>query len=255
MSEPTRLPPSVLRRIPTEFGGVKEQILQQLGVDQVDTGGIDPLADNLLEKADYLEALKEMGLPPGKDARSLYRRRRRKLLYRFVVPRENELSEPSGSTDEVRAYERRVPVRLTPEENATLVEQVKEELRSPNASTYLGDPLTAGAVRYDSRLGIPQASGPILGPEAESNQPPSASDGNLTPSRPMRPDDSFGTPETHINLSSTESERVSVFRTASVPQTPSSGHNYSMSIRPGETKTQRIELPGLTLDLAISMPA
>jgi len=243
-----------MRAIPTDFGGKNEQFRQQLGPDQIDTGAIDPLADNLLEKADYLEAIGSLGLPPGKDTRSIYLRRRRNLLYRFVFPRENELSEPSGSTDEVRAFERRVPVRLTPEENAALVEQVKEELRSPNAGTYLGDPLTAGAVRYDSRLGIPRASGPILGPEAEPAEPLSSSDGNLTPSRPMRPEDSFGTPETRINLSSTEPERVSVFRTASAPQTPSSGHNYSMSIRPGETKTQRLELPGLTLDLVISMP-
>lgn len=73
--------------------------------------------------------------------------------------------------------------------------------------------------------------------------------------RRMRPDDHFGAPETRINLSSIERERVSVFRTASAPRTPSSGHTYSMSIRPGETKTQRIELPGLTLDLVISMQA
>lgn len=30
-------------------------------------------------------------------------------------------------------------------------------------------------------------------------------------------------------------------------------HAYSMSIRPGETKTQRIEMPGLTLGLVVTM--
>jgi hypothetical protein len=32
------------------------------------------------------------------------------------------------------------------------------------------------------------------------------------------------------------------------------GRTYSLSIRPGETKTQVIELAGLTLKLVISMP-
>jgi hypothetical protein len=32
-------------------------------------------------------------------------------------------------------------------------------------------------------------------------------------------------------------------------------HTYSLSIRPGETKTQVIELPGLTLALTITMPS
>lgn len=67
----------------------------------------------------------------------------------------------------------------------------------------------------------------------------------------MRPDDNYGTPGTRIYRS--EPEPSSVFRSASAA--PSGGRTYSMSIRPGERKTQVIERPGLTLELVISMPS
>ena len=69
------------------------------------------------------------------------------------------------------------------------------------------------------------------------------------PSRPMRPDDPFGMPGTPIF-------REDVEPVIPVPSaTAHSPHTYSMSIRPGETKTQVIELPGLTLELVITMPS
>ncbi len=156
-----------------------------------------------------------------------------------------------------------MPPRLTPDENAELVKSVTRDMNSVNRGDV--------KLRPDGRLE------PVLAPNAEVAPPmvaparpvpgrsrPARPDDVFgtpdtpdfdSPSRPMRPDDSFGTPETRINLSSTEPERVSVFRTASAPQAPSSDHTYSMSIRPGETNTQRIELPGLTLDLVISIQA
>jgi len=254
MTDSSKFPPAAMRAINrafnTDFGGKKEQFRQQIGPDRIDTGAIDPLADFLLERADYLEAVGEIGLPEGQDARSLYFRRRRNLLYRFDFHRENELNEPGESTDEVRAFERRVPVRLTPEENAALVERVKAELRSPNASTYLGDPLTAGPVRYDSRLGIPlgipKASGPILDhtpapaerlPLSKIDHPPS------TPSEGSTPDPSH-TSEDFTRLLPREAS-------ASKPSFTTS--YVMMRMRPGEKRTQKIELPGVTLNLTVSL--
>jgi hypothetical protein len=65
----------------------------------------------------------------------------------------------------------------------------------------------------------------------------------------MRPDDPFGTPGTPIFRE--DGEPIIPVPSATGPSSP---HTYSMSIRPGETKTQVIELPGLTLELVITMP-
>ena len=251
MADSSKLPPAAMRAIPSDLGSVKEQIRQLLDVEQIDTGGIDPLADNLLEKADYLEAIESMGLPKDEEARSLYLRRRRNLLYRFAFLRENELSEPGGSTDEVRAFERRVPVRLTPEENATLVERVTEELRSPNASTYLGDPLTAGAVRYDSRLGLPQASGPILDPTSTPTERPPLSEMDQETPRPTRPEGS--TPDPY--RTSEESGQPLLTRDVTNSKPSFTTSYVMMRMRPGEKRTQKIELPGLTLELTVAVEA
>jgi hypothetical protein len=252
MPDSSKLPPAATRAINraiTDFGGKNEQFRQQLGPDRIDTGAIDPLADFLLEKADYLEAVGGIGLPPGQDARSLYLRRRRNLLYRFVFPRDNELSEPGGSSDEVRAFEKRVPVRLTPEENATLVEQVNEELRSPTASTYLGDPLTAGAVRYDSRLGLPRASGPILDPTAAPTERPPLSEMD---ERAPRPTPSAGSTP-NPSRTSEDFTRPALLRDASVSKPSFTTSYVMMRMRPGEKRTQKIELPGVTLNLTVSV--
>ena len=66
----------------------------------------------------------------------------------------------------------------------------------------------------------------------------------------MRPDDPFGTPGTPIFR---KMPSRSYGCRAPLRQLPTT-HTYSLSIRPGETKTQVIELPGLTLELVISMP-
>ena len=253
MSEPTRLPPSVLRKIPTDFGGVNEQTRQLLNVEQVDTGGVDPLADNLLEKADYLEAIESMGLSRDEDAFRRYRYLRHHRLY---------LPETDDSGTPITA-ERRMPPRLTPDENIELVRAVSPDMDAVNRAEV--------KLRPDGQLELVRApnaemGGPMVAPARpvpDRSRPARPSDAFGTPdtpdfdipSRPMRPDDNSGTPGTRINLSSTEPERVTVFRNASAPQAPSSGHTYSMSISPGETKTQRIELPGLTLELAITMAA
>ena len=46
-----------------------------------------------------------------------------------------------------------------------------------------------------------------------------------------------------------------LYRSAVAPDRTGAPHTYSLSIRPGETKTQVIELPGLTLALTITMPS
>jgi hypothetical protein len=249
MPDSSKLPPAATRALNhtiTDFGGQKEQFRQELNLGQVPTGGIDPLADNLLEKADYLEAIGEIGLSTGQEARELYLKKRRNLLYRFVFPRENELTELGGSTDEVQAFERRVPVRLTPEENAALVERVQAELRSPKANTYLGDPLTAGAVRYDSRLGLPQGSGPILEPTAAPTQRSPLSEIDHAPSAPSE----GRTPDP----SHTSEDFTRVLPREASASKPSFTTSYAMMrMRPGETRTQRIELPGVTLNVTVSV--
>ncbi|HXV25442.1 MAG TPA: hypothetical protein VED46_14420 [Alphaproteobacteria bacterium] len=254
MSEPTRLPPSVLRRIPFDAGGVREQFNRQLDLGQVDTGGVDPLADNLLEKADYFEAIEAMGLSRDEGAFRRYKYLRHHRLYR---PDKDDAGNPITA-------EQRLPTRLTPDENFELVKSVTRGM----------DSVTRGEVklRPDGQLE------PVLAPNADVGGPMIApARPGPGRSRPARPDDVFGTPDTpdihiplrqqssfetperRINLNSPQPESVresvSVLRNASISHAPSSGHTYSMSIRPGETKTQRIELPGLTLDLVITMAA
>jgi hypothetical protein len=122
MSEPTRLPPSVGRAIPTDFGLTREQVLRQLGVDEPNTGGVDPLADHLLEEADYSEAVNSMGLPDDPKTRDIYQRVRRNFLYAFERKLPNEISVSKGDrTSDVRAFERRMTPRLSPEENRAIV--------------------------------------------------------------------------------------------------------------------------------------
>ena len=67
----------------------------------------------------------------------------------------------------------------------------------------------------------------------------------------MRPDDPFGTPGTPIFRE--DAEPIIPVPSATGP-TPTP-RTDSLSVRPGETKTQVIELPGLTLALTITMPS
>src|SRR3712207_363072 len=107
MSEPTKLPPSVGRAIPGDFGITRDSLLRQFNIEEPVTGGVDPLADAMLEENDYREAVESLGLPDDPATRLVYTRLRRRLLYEFEYARENELRRPGGDpTTPVRAFEK-----------------------------------------------------------------------------------------------------------------------------------------------------
>jgi hypothetical protein len=252
------------RALPTDFGHAKEQLLRQFNIQEPVTGGVDPLADRMLEENDYREAVESLGLPDDPATWAVYTRLRRKLLYDFEFGRDNELTSPGADpASPTRAFEKRVTTRLTIEENRALSAFVREELEADHVGIHLGDPAAAGPVRHETPFGTKREAGPVLDNrqlplEAKPSDviglpetAPKMKD-HGTPSelrRPMRPDDPFGTPGTPI------------FREDAAPVVPSATgpaptpHTYSLSIRPGETKTQVVELPGLTLALTITMPS
>jgi hypothetical protein len=290
MSDSAKLPPSVGRAIPSEFGGVKELLRRYLNIDEPVTGGVDPLADRGLEENDYREAVESLGLPDNQATRSVYKRLRRRLLYDFELGRENELDRPGGDpATPTRAFEKRVPPRLTIEENRALSEFIREEIEADHFGIYLGDRAASGAILHETPLGTKRESGPVQdldplpfepkpsdhlrihlgdhtaagpilretpfgtmresGPILDSNPlpfDPKQSD-VIETREPKSLDDSVWLRETEADLDS----RVSLTAAAPSPTL----HTYSMSIRPGERKTQVIELPGLTLELVISMPS
>jgi hypothetical protein len=188
----------------------------------------------------------------------------------------------------VHAFERRVPTRLSPEENRAITKFIREKIEADHFDIYLGDRTPADAIMHETPLGTKRESGPVpdldplpfepkpsnhlgihldhaaagpilhetpfwtmreSGPILDSNPlpfDPKQSD-VIETGEPRSLDDSVWMRETEADLDS----RVSLSAAAPSP-TP---HTYSMSIRPGETKTQVIELPGLTLELVISMPS
>jgi hypothetical protein len=85
-------------------------------------------------------------------------------------------------------------------------------------------------------------------PDGHAGGPP-----GLSSSRPALPQDTFGMPETSIHRVVPDPDAL--YRSAVAPDPTPTPHTYSLSIRPGETKTQVVELPGLTLALTITMPS
>jgi hypothetical protein len=156
--------------------------------------------------------------------------------------------------------EKRIPPRLTPDENLALVEEVKTDM----TLVYNGQAILAasGSLNYpklpndgpgsSAAKVVQEHSIPLRRRSRPSDLfgTPDTPDVEI-PNRLMRPDDNFGMPGTRIYRG--EPEDSSMSRSASAAA--SVGHAYSMSIRPGETKTQVIELPGLTLEVVISMPS
>jgi hypothetical protein len=261
--------------------------------------------------ADWDEAVRSMGLPPDIDTYRHYLLIRHYKLFGLKRDKDGYLV----------TSEKRIPPRLTPEENFDIVpvvvsgmERVRhgeaivgpigrlESIVAPNAGHE--SPLPAvgyeskesnletfdGAIesridppyrpkRPDDVFGVPDESPSRLVREKSENgkiselnteRNPTRSrrslpsdvfgvpDGHaggppgLSSSRPALPQDTFGMPETGIHRVVPDPDAL--YRSAVAPDRTGAPHTYSLSIRPGETKTQVVELPGLTLKLVISMP-
>ena len=164
----------------------------------------------------------------------------------------NDATEQVGSMDHVqeRAPARPSDVFGVPEEPAPRVPENKPPTRfflEPDVPLEAPTSLPRRKALPSDVFGVPDE-------DVEKSVPPLENDGaprepSWRPTRPMRPDDPFGTPGTPIFR---EEPVIPAPSAAASSPTP---HTYSMSIRPGETKTQVIELPGLTLELVISMPS
>jgi hypothetical protein len=162
----------------------------------------------------------------------------------------NDGTEPRESYDRtpVRAPARPGDVFGVPEVPATLVPATEpptriflEPARPQEARVPRRKPLPSDV------FGVPDTVPGKAAPNADRESVPR--EPSSRPTRPMRPDDPFGTPGTPIFRE--DAEPIIPVPSATGPSSP---HTYSMSIRPGETKTQVIELPGLTLELVITMP-
>jgi hypothetical protein len=252
------------------------------GEKQIDTGGVEPDAYNGALFADWDEAIRTMNLPTDDDT---YRR--------YVYVRHRQLFKKRlNNFGEIVTSETRIPPRLTPEENLRIVDCVKRDmgvvargdaLMKPNGSleyevwrsitpsqptpsdtsaTLAAPP--RGRMLPSDVFGVPDSAAPEYRhiersrsklpsdrlPDAPAR---SGTDGSSSQGiRPMRPDDTFGTPGTRIYRNNLDPAEV--FRSAIAPRGAPTPPSYSLSIRPGETKTQVIELPGLTLELVITMP-
>jgi hypothetical protein len=116
----------------------------------------------------------------------------------------------------------------------------------PDASPF-GEPRSEGIVRDEGGLGSLRGAGPILDPAAAPFGPPPYSE--LYSPGPMLPSDSlpYGS-RTSENFTRPALPDVSASK-------PSFTTSYAMlRMRPGEKRTQKIELPRVTLNLTVSVP-
>ena len=162
----------------------------------------------------------------------------------------NEGTEPREAGDRVpvRAPARPSDVFGMPEIPATLTPATEPPIRfdfnrPQEASVPRQNPLPSDVFGVPDT--VPGKAAPNSDRESVPREPSSR------PTRPMRPDDPFGTPGTPIFREDAEPIIPVPSATGPTPTPPT----YSLSIRPGETKTQVIELPGLTLALTITMPS
>ena len=235
---------------PLEIGS-DAAIKQFAPAEELDTGGIEREAYTAELFADYEEAIDTMGLPPDDATYLRYEFNRYKRL--FEIRRNN--------FGELVISEKRIPPRLTPAEN---IETVADTLRDmelvktgkfvlrPNGKLVpftagpLGEPRSADIVRDEVSLGSYRGAGPILDPAAAPFGPPPYSE--LYSPGPMLPSDSlpYGS-RTSENFTRPALPDVSA-------STPSFTASYVMlRMRPGEKRTQKIELPRVTLNLTVSV--
>jgi len=258
----------------------------------LDTGGIEPDAYVGNLQMDWDEAVLGFGIPADDDTFLRYRYLRHFRLFEIRIDNFGNLVWS----------EKRVPPRLTPEENLSLIDEVRTDMEdlysgkarlspsgsfeyhdAPNDATEQVGSMDHVQERAPARpsdvFGVPEEPAPrvpenkpptrfFLEPDVpleaptslprrkalpsdvfgvpdedvEKSVPPLENDGaprepSWRPTRPMRPDDPFGTPGTPIFR---EEPVIPAPSAAASSPTP---HTYSMSIRPGETKTQVIELP------------
>ena len=252
MSEPTRLPPSVGRAIPGDLGIARDSLLRQFNIQEPVTGGWTPWRIGCWRKMITARPPKRSGLPDDPATRSVHTRLRRRLLYDFDYARENELSSSAGDpTTSTRAFEKRVTPRLTVEENGGLSKFIRDQIEADQLGIHLGDPAAAGAIIHETPFGTKRESGPLIDPLPFPLEPKQSD----VIDRLESSDTSVKPVEAQLILASAEFGDNSVHLTASAPTLVRAPHIYSLSIRPGETKTQVIELPGLTLALTITMPS
>jgi hypothetical protein len=215
-----------------------DRVADLLSEDGFDIGGIEPEAYQAGLDADHKEAVEDMGLSPDDDTYIRYRWLRYHVIFGH---RENIKGETVVA-------ENRATARLSANENLTIVRQVTRDIALVRQGSVVMR-LPSGKLDYEEY--------PELGPSRQTRPGDSfGAPGVQTyaiPSRPMRPDDNFGTPGTRIYRD--DLDPAEVFRSAVAPRRAPTPHTYSLSIRPGETKTQVIELPGLTLALTITMPS
>jgi hypothetical protein len=235
---------------PLEIGS-DAAIKQFAPAEELDTGGIDPDAYTAEPFADYEEAIGTMGLPPDDATYLRYQFNRYRRL--FEIRRNN--------FKKLVISEKRIPLRLTSAENIdTVIETLRDMelvktgklVLRPNGKLVpftkdpLGEPRSADIVREDEALGNYQGAGPILDPTAAPFGPPPYSE--LYSPGPMLPSDS-------LPHSSRTSEN---FTRPALPDVSASKPSFTtsyamMRMRPGEKRTQKIELPGVTLNLTVSV--
>jgi hypothetical protein len=243
--------------------GSDAAIKQFAPAEELDTGGIEPDAYIAELYADYEEAIGTMGLPPDDET---YRRYGYNRYWKLFEIRRDDFGEFVVS-------EKRDPPRLTPAENIDTVAQTLRDMEllktakvvlrpngklvpftapnaevggPPNASPF-GEPRSAGIVRDAGALGTYRGAAPILDPTAVPFGPPPYSE--LYSPGPMLPSDSLP----RGSRTSEDRSRPAQPRDASA-STPSFTTSYvMMRMRPGETRTQKIEVPGVTLNLTVSV--
>jgi len=231
--------------------------------EELDTGGIEPDAYTAELFADYQEAKGTLGLPLDDETYRRYAYNRYWKL--FEVRRDN--------FGELVVSEKRIPPRLTPAEN---IDTVAETLRDmdllktgkvvlrpngklvpftapnaevggpPNASPF-GESRSAGIVRDTGALGRYRRAGPILDPTAAPFGSPPYSE--LYSPGPMLPSDSLP----RGSRTSENFSRPALLRDASASKPSFTTSYMMMRMRPGETRTQKIELPNVTLNLTVSV--
>jgi hypothetical protein len=242
--------------------GSDAAIKQFAPAEELDTGGIEPEAYSAELLADYEEAIGTMGLPPD-DA--TYRRYGYNRYWKLFEIRKDNFGELVVS-------EKRIPPRLTPAENIDTVAETLRDMEllktgkvvlrpngklvpftAPNAevggppdASPFGEPRSEGIVRDEGGLGSYREAGPILDPTAAPFGPPPYSE--LYSPGPMLPSDSlpYGS-RTSENFTRPALPDVSASK-------PSFTTSYAMlRMRPGEKRTQKIELPRVTLNLTVSV--
>jgi hypothetical protein len=187
----------------------------QFAESELDTGGIELDAYFSTLYANWKEAHETMGLPADDDTYRHYIYVRHLAL--FGLRKDNFGNFVTA--------EKRLPPRLTPDENLALIEEVKRDMALVEkglATLAASGSLTYRVLPNDGAGStVPRAGREHSDPLRRRSRPsdvfgtPDAPDLEL-PNRMMRPDDSFGTPGTRIYRD--DLDAAEVFRSALAPR-------------------------------------